>query len=186
MCSLHHLSSSSTCLSSSSPFSPHPPPLKQQMSPIQIPKFFSSSSCSYINIMADLIVGAKSFVTSLPLLPLSNYFTNICKMSAVWIGDNSSGNLSHTTQVHQHCVLSLNLGELLCGYVNTIRLLSPYKYQTCYRHTQICYYMNFSCDNIMMYLHSFKDTFRFRWYLIYSFTLPICKDHKYNMYWNCK
>ena len=90
------------------------------MSPTQIQKFFSSSSCSYI--MADLRVEAKSFVTSLPLFPLSKDFTNICKTSAVWVGDSSSGNLlPFTAHLDQHCVLYLNLGRLLCGYMNKIR-----------------------------------------------------------------
>ena len=122
MCNLHHLFSPSTSSSSSSPFWPHPPSphFKQQMSPTQIQKFFSSSSCSYI--VADLRVKTKSFVTSLPLFPLSKDFTNICNMSTVWVGDNSSGNLlPFTAHVDQHCVLYLNLGGLLCGYTNKIR-----------------------------------------------------------------
>ena len=116
MCNLHHLSSSSTSSSSSSPFCPPPFPCKQQTSPTQIQKFLS---CSYI--MADLRVEAKSFVTSLPPF-LSKDFTNICKMSAVWVRDNSSGNLlPFTAHVDQHCLLYLNPGGLLCGYLNTIR-----------------------------------------------------------------
>jgi hypothetical protein len=53
---------------------------------------------------------------------LSKDFTNICRMSAVWVGDSSSGNLlPFTAHVDQHNVLYLNLSRLICAYLNTIR-----------------------------------------------------------------
>jgi hypothetical protein len=51
------------------------------MSPTQMQRLFTSSSPLYI--MAQLIVGAKSFVTPLPLSPLSKDFTKMCKMTDI-------------------------------------------------------------------------------------------------------
>jgi hypothetical protein len=134
--------------------------------------------------MADLRVEAKSFVTSLPLFPLSKDFTSICKMSAVWVGDSSSGNLlPFTAHVDQHCVLYLNLGGLLCGYRNTIRycfhtanirlVIDTYRFVTIWTFFVIISWCTYA---LLRALFNY-DTWYIHWhYMIVSMINAICTE----------